>query len=52
VDATVVRDGKNLKGRFFAILFHVVGQKLLGGAFRETVRAIEAQIDKQSTQTA
>jgi len=52
VDATVVRDGKNVKGKFFAILFKVVGRKVLGGAFQETVRAIEARSDEQSTQTA
>jgi hypothetical protein len=52
VDATVVRDGKNFKGRFFAIVFKAFGQKVLGGAFRKTLRAIETRTVKQSTQTA
>ena len=52
VDATVVREGKNLKGRFFGILFRFVGQKVLGGAFQKTVEAIEARSEKQSTPTA
>ena len=52
VDATVVRDGKNFKGRFFAIVFRAFGQKVLGGAFQKTVLAIEAQSEKQSTRTA
>ncbi len=52
LDATVVRDGKNLKGRFFAIVFRAFGQKVLGGAFQKTVRAIEARSEKQSTRNA
>jgi hypothetical protein len=52
VDATVVRDGKNFKGRFFAVVFRFFGQKVLGGAFQKTIRAIEARSDQQSTQTA
>ena len=52
VDATVVREGKNFKGRFFAIVFRAVGQKVLGGAFQKTVQAIEARSDKQSTTSA
>ncbi len=48
VDVTVVRDGKNFKGKFFAILFKLVGQKVLGGAFGKTVAAIEARTEKQS----
>jgi hypothetical protein len=52
VDATVVREGKNLKGRFFAIVFRAFGQKVLGGAFQKTVRAIETRSEKQSTRNA
>jgi hypothetical protein len=52
VDATVVRDGKNLKGRFFAIVFRLFGQKVLGEAFQKTIGAIEARTDKQSSRTA
>jgi hypothetical protein len=52
VDATVVREGKNLKGRFFAIVFRAFGQKVLGGAFHKTVQAIEARTNKRSSETA
>jgi len=52
VEATVVRDGKNFKGRFFAVVFRAVGKNVLGGAFQKTIRAIEARSDQQSTQTA
>jgi hypothetical protein len=52
VDATVVRDGKNFKGRFFAVLFRFAGQKVLGGAFQKAIEAIEKKADKQSSQTA
>jgi len=48
LDAVVVRDGKNFKGKFFAILFKAVGHKILGGAFEKTVAAIEARTEKQS----
>ena len=41
VDAIVVRDGKNLKGRFFAVVFRVFGKQVLGNAFQKTIRAIE-----------
>ena len=41
VDAIVVRDGKNLKGRFFAVVFRVFGKQVLGHAFQKTIRAIE-----------
>lgn len=51
VDATVVRDGKNFKGRFFAIVFKAFGQKVLGGAFQKTIHSIEARSETQSTQT-
>ena len=52
VDATVVRDGKNLKGRFFAIVFRLFGRKVLGGAFQKTIAAIEARAGKQSSRPA
>jgi hypothetical protein len=52
VDATVVRDGKNFKGRFFAVLFRFAGQKVLGGAFEKTIQAIEERSDQQSSRTA
>jgi hypothetical protein len=50
IDAVVVRDGKNLKGRFFALVFKTVGKKVLPKAFAKTVKAIEAR--NTQTQTA
>ena len=41
IDYTVVRDGKNLRGRFFAALFATVGKGVLVKAFQNSVRAIE-----------
>jgi len=41
IDYTVVRDGKNLRGRFFAGLFATVGKGVLVKAFQNAVHAIE-----------
>ena len=43
VDLVSVRDGKNLKGRFFAVVFAVVGKRVLGAAFENSVNAIESR---------
>jgi hypothetical protein len=43
VDAVVVRDGKNLKGRLLAILLSTGGKRVLGKALGKTVKAIEAR---------
>lgn len=43
IDAVVVRDGKNLKGRFFGLVFRTVGKGVLPKAFAKTVKAIEAR---------
>ena len=43
IDAVVVRDGKNLKGKFFAVVFNTVGKSVLRKAFGKTVKAIEAR---------
>ena len=42
VDLVSVRDGKNLKGRFFAVVFALLGKRVLGAAFENSVKAIEA----------
>jgi hypothetical protein len=54
VDATVVREGKNLKGRFLGLVLDSVGKSKLPKAFEATVRAIEARdrIAGQSTNEA
>jgi hypothetical protein len=43
IDYLVVRDGKNLKGRFFALVFKSVGRGKLEKAFVNSVKAIEAR---------
>ena len=41
VDAVVVRDGKNLKGRALGLVLGTVGKGVLEKAFKNTVKAIE-----------
>lgn len=43
VDAVVVRDGKNFKGRVFGFLFRTVAKGVLAKALANTVKAIEAR---------
>ena len=43
VDAVVVREGKNLKGRLLAILVATGGKRILDKALGHTVKAIEAR---------
>ena len=43
VDAVVVRQGKNLKGRLFEILVRTGGTRVLGKALATTLKAIEAR---------
>jgi len=43
VDAVVVRDGKNLRGRALGVMVGLVGGRFLGKAFEKTVKAIEAR---------
>jgi hypothetical protein len=43
VDAVVVREGKNLKGRLLAIVISVGGNRVLGKALEKTIKAIEAR---------
>jgi len=43
VDAVVVRDGKNLKGRALGLVLGTVGKGVLEKAFKNTVKAIEAR---------
>ena len=43
VDAVVVREGKNLKGRLLGIVLSVGGKRVLGKALEKTARAIEAR---------
>ena len=41
VDAIVVREGKNLRGRALGLVLGTVGKGVLEKAFRNTVKAIE-----------
>ena len=43
LDAVVVRDGKNIKGRALGFVLGTVGKGVLGKAFGKTVKAIEAR---------
>lgn len=43
LDAVVVREGKNLKGRALGLVLGLFGKRVLGKALGNTVRAIEAR---------
>jgi len=43
LDALVIREGKNLKGRFLGIVLGTVGKHVLANALANTVKAIEAR---------
>jgi hypothetical protein len=43
LDAVVVRDGKNLKGRLLGFVLRIFGGRVLGGELAKTVKAIEAR---------
>jgi hypothetical protein len=43
VDAVVIREGKNLKGRMLGLVLGTIGKSVLEKAFRNTIKAIEAR---------
>jgi hypothetical protein len=43
VDAVVVREGKNLRGRALGLVLGTVGKGVLRRAFDDTITAIEAR---------
>jgi hypothetical protein len=43
LDAVVVRDGKNLKGKALGVVLGAFGKRVLGGELAKTVKAIEAR---------
>jgi hypothetical protein len=45
LDAVVVREGKNLKGRALGLALGIFGKRVLGNALGNTVKAIEARSD-------
>jgi hypothetical protein len=52
IDYVVVRDGKNLKGRFLGLVLGSVGKSKLEKAFVNSVKAIEARNDKPARSDA
>jgi hypothetical protein len=49
IDYVVVREGKNLKGRFLELVFRTVGKSNLQKAFANSVKAIEARSYEPTT---
>lgn len=43
IDLTVIREGKNLKGRFLGLVLGTIGRSVLEKAFINSVKAIEAR---------
>ena len=43
VDAVVIREGKNLKGRVLGLVVRTIGKRVLEKAFENSVKAIEAR---------
>jgi hypothetical protein len=43
LDAVVVRDGKNLKGRALELVLRIFGKRVLGKELAKTVKAVEAR---------
>jgi hypothetical protein len=43
IDVVIVREGKNLKGKFLALVLGTVGRSVLKKAFENSVKAIEAR---------
>jgi hypothetical protein len=43
IDVVIVRDGKNAKGHLLGLVLSLFGKHVLGKAFDDTVRAIEAR---------
>jgi hypothetical protein len=46
LDAVVVREGKNLKGRMLGFVLGFFGERVLGTALEKSVKAIEARNDQ------
>jgi len=50
IDVTVVREGKNLKGRLLGFVLRTIGRHVLAKAFENSVKAIEARIAAEKEQ--
>jgi hypothetical protein len=51
VDAVVVREGKNLKGRLLGLVVGIGGKRVLGKALQTTAKAIEARSNQTDATT-
>ena len=49
VDAVVVREGKNIRGRLLGLVLGTIGKGVLQRAFENSVKAIEARNGRYST---
>jgi type V secretory pathway adhesin AidA len=45
IDADIVREGKNFKGRVLSLVLRTIGRGVLEKAFQNSVEAIEARND-------
>lgn len=52
MDAVVVREGKNIKGRLLGLVLGTIGKGVLEKAFANTIKAIEARNGKGSSPKA
>jgi len=52
LDAVVVREGKNLKGRMLGLVLAIFGENVFGKELAKTVKAIEARNDATRPGTA
>ena len=43
MDAVVVREGKNIKGRVLGFVLGTIGRRVLERAFENSIKAIEAR---------
>jgi hypothetical protein len=50
IDVTVVREGKNFKGRLLGFVLGTIGEHVLESAFEKSVKAIEARNTAASDQ--
>jgi hypothetical protein len=48
VDAVVIREGKNIRGRLLGFVLRTIGKRVLAKAFAQTVKAIEARNEDRS----
>jgi hypothetical protein len=52
IDADVVREGKNLKGRVLGLVLRTVGRGVLEKAFKSSIKAIEVRNGAARERTA